>query len=69
MACGGCSKRRAANRQNKEDYDLMGGYGTLSDVQIKARLEVYKRRYCKQCVKRYSCDFVIYTACRKNIKK
>lgn len=68
MACGGCSKRKAGvntNNQKKEDYDIMGGYGTLSDVQIKARLEVYKRRYCKKCLKRYSCDFVLYIACRK----
>lgn len=70
MACGGCSKRSSvirANNQKKEDYDIMGGYGTLPDRQIKARLEVYKKRYCKQCDIRYKCDFVVYTECRKNI--
>ena len=69
MACGGCSKRRSdakTNSQKKEDYDIMGGYGTLTDVQIKSRLEIYKRRYCKQCIKRYDCTFVIYLNCRKS---
>lgn len=69
MACGGCSKRRfdvKVNNQKKEDYDIMGGYGTLTDTQIKARLEVYKRRYCKQCTKRYDCTFVVYLDCRKS---
>lgn len=69
MACGGCAKRRVTNNQKKEDYDIMGGYGTLSDIQIKARLEVYKRRYCKQCTKRYDCTFVVYLECRKSNNK
>ena len=71
MACGSCAKRsQAANarRQNKEDYDLMGGYANLTDRQIKARLEVYKRRYCKQCDKRYDCDYKMYTECRKSAR-
>lgn len=67
MACGGCSKRRVVvDNEKKENYDIMGGYGSLPDRQIKARLEVYKRRYCKQCEKRYACDFVMYLDCRKN---
>ena len=65
MACGGCGKRRVVHNQKKEDYDIMGGYGNLPDRQIKARLEVYKRRYCKQCEKRYDCDFKMYLDCRK----
>lgn len=65
MICGGCNKRRSVRENSK--YDVMGGYGTLSDRQIRARLEVYKKRYCKQCEKRYKCDFVMYTGCRKNI--
>ena len=72
MACGGCSKRRSnqvAVAQKKEDFDIMGGYGDLPDVQIKARLEVYKRRYCKQCEKRYECDFKMYLDCRKSNNK
>jgi len=69
MACGGCAKRRAAvsaQRQSKEDYDLTGGYANLTDGQLKARLEVYKRKYCKDCAKRYECDYKNYLECRKN---
>jgi hypothetical protein len=73
MACGGCQKRRddqtaalTANRQAKEEHDLMGGYANLTDRQIKARLEIYKRRYCTNCTKRYECDYTSYTECRKS---
>lgn len=69
MACGGCAKRRATARrsanQNKEDYDIMGGYANLNDKQIRARLEVYKRKFCSTCNERYTCDFQRYTECRK----
>lgn len=68
MACGGCAKRRAATtaaRQAREDVDLMGGYANLTDRQIKARLEVYKRRYCASCTKRYECDYPSYVKCKK----
>jgi len=71
MTCGGCSKRRAAQvtkRQSKEDYNIMGGYANLNDRQIKARLEVYKRKYCKECLKRYDCDYKNYLECRKSAK-
>ena len=66
MPCGGCTKRRVAKEQSKEGYDVMGGYKDLPDRQIKARLEVYKKRYCRQCEKRYKCDFVMYSNCNKN---
>lgn len=69
MACGGCAKRRAARaaaRRVKEDTDLTGGYANLTDRQIKARLEVYKRRYCADCTKRYECDYKNYLECRKS---
>lgn len=69
MACGGCAKRRMANqegRQRNEDSDLLAGYANLNDRQIKARLDVYKRRYCTNCDKRYDCDYSMYTECRKN---
>jgi len=69
MACGGCGRRHQANnvqRQNSEDQNLMGGYANLTDQQIKTRLEVYKRRYCAACEKRYTCDFGNYLACRKS---
>lgn len=66
MACGGCAKRRVIREQNKGKYDVMGGYGNLPDRQIRARLEVYKKRYCKACGKRYDCDYTMYVNCPKN---
>jgi len=61
MACGGCKRRRAAI--NNTD-DVMGGYKYLNDRQIKARLENYKRKYCKSCEQRYVCDFNMYQTCK-----
>ena len=68
MACGGCSKRRAELENSRREYaekDLMGGYSNLTDNQIKARLEAYKRRYCKDCMKRYECGYKTYVECKK----
>jgi len=64
MACGGCSKKKVVRGVNKDD--VMGGYGYLTDRQIRARLEVYKKRYCKDCGKRYECDYKMYVECKKN---
>lgn len=69
MACGGCARRKAqtrAIRKSKDEKTLMGGYANLTDRQIKARLEVYKRRYCPDCADRYECDYVNYVACVKS---
>lgn len=69
MACGGCAKRRAAltaAQKAAAEQDLMGGYANLTDRQIKARLEAYKRRYCRDCAKRYDCDYTMYVECKKN---
>ena len=68
MPCGGCSKRRAARasaRSLKSGGDITAGLANLTDKQIKARLEVYKKRFCPNCKERYTCDFVRYTDCRK----
>jgi hypothetical protein len=72
MPCGGCAKRRAArqavSRVTKSAdpvRDIMGGYANLNNQQIKARLEVYKKRFCPQCKERYTCDFGRYMECRK----
>ncbi len=76
MACGGCTKRRAAqsqarsmltNNSGNEDV-VMGGYKNLPDRQIRARLEVYKRRHCQECERRYDCTYATYVEC-KNIQK
>ena len=67
MACGGCGKRRAARQvvKNVEKEGVMGGFGNLTDRQVKARLEVYKKRYCKDCPSRYECDYSSYISCKK----
>ena len=66
MACGGCTKRRQERemkaKQNAEN--LLGGYKYLPDRQIKARLEAYKRKYCKDCAKRYDCNYEMYVKCK-----
>ena len=69
MACGGCGKRRAAATAAAgkiTEKDLMGGYKYLTDRQIKARLEIYKKRYCPNCDNRYKCDYLMYVKCKKN---
>lgn len=71
MPCGGCAKRSAARtarkvaREASERSDLFGGYSSLNDKQIKARLELYKKRYCKACDKRYTCNYEMYLDCKK----
>jgi len=65
MGCG-CNKRRKPKPASVTKDGVMGGYKYLTDRQIRARLEVYKKNYCKKCEKRYKCDFVMYTACKKS---
>jgi hypothetical protein len=69
MACGGCSKKRTVRelaKNIKKAEEVMGGYGHLTDRQIKARLEVYKKKYCTNCDDRYKCDYKNYVSCKKN---
>ena len=70
MACGGCSKRRAAKDAARKGnvYDVMGGFKYLPERQLKARLETYKKIHCQTCDSRYKCDFGMYSACNKRIK-
>jgi tRNA 2-selenouridine synthase SelU len=71
MACSGCGQKRrdAAQRAVAQNNDeVMGGYKYLNDRQIKARLEVYKKKYCKGCDTRYECDYQMYVECKKNQK-
>ena len=69
MACSGCGKKRraarAASQKAIEKDEVMGGYKYLKDRQIKARLEVYKKKYCKGCDKRYECNYAMYVECKK----
>lgn len=51
------------NRRAKTN-DIMGGYKYLKSNQIKARLEAFKKRYCKNCKKKEDCDFDTYIICQ-----
>lgn len=68
MACGGCKKRSRPNVKTDDptQYDLTGGVDvrSLNDRQIKARLEVFKRRFCNGCSIRYECDYSTYLGCK-----
>lgn len=67
MACGACSKRRSVDKSTSV-YKVMGGFKHLPDNQIKARLEIFKKRHCADCDYRYDCDFKKYTECIKRPK-
>ena len=68
MACGSCGKRRSSNVNVKspEKYDIAGGLDvrTLNNRQLKARLEVFKRKFCADCAIRYECTYSTYLDCR-----
>lgn len=65
MGCGACKKRaEARSARNVAPGDLFGGYKYLNDRQIKARLEVYKLRFCKNCVTLVTCDYANYLNCQ-----
>lgn len=61
MGCSGCG-----NRHIKSIDDVMGAYKYLSNRQINARLELYKKKYCKECEKKSVCDYEMYVKCKKN---
>lgn len=67
MACGTCGKRGRTAPVEKQ-RDITEGHAYLTDRQIKARLEVYKRRFCTACVKRYDCSYEIYVNCKERLK-
>ena len=68
MPCGGCGRKRAVRHAKPDSPEyLMGGYKYLTDRQIRARLEVYKKNNCKSCDKRYECDYGMFVKC-KNVK-
>lgn len=70
MACGSCSKRRRTPPNTRvlkaADYDLTGGMDirSLNSMQIQARLEVFKRKFCKECSFRYDCTYSTYLDCK-----
>ncbi len=62
----GCGCRKKKSVPITREYDVMGGHKYLTDRQIRARLEVYKKNFCKDCGKRYKCDYPTYVNCKKS---
>lgn len=62
MACGSCKKRRENLEKN---LPIKGNKEYLTTAQIQARLERYKKKFCKDCQKRYDCDYTMYVSCKK----
>lgn len=61
MGCSGCKKRNKAKRSG----NIMEQYKYLNDRQLKARLEIYKKKYCKNCPKKDKCNYEMYVNCKK----
>ena len=66
MVCGGCAKRRGARQDDvTPDYKrIFGNYKYLNHRQLQARLERYKRDFCKDCQDRYECGFEKFVKCK-----
>ncbi len=69
MACNcGANKTvyvRDPLKRNPEGVNtLTGGYAYLKPHQLSARLEIYKRNNCKDCEKRFACDYTMYLKCK-----
>jgi len=65
MGCRSCGKRRAS-QANQSKVDIMSQHKYLNDRQLKARLEVYKKRYCQGCKRKEKCGYEMYVRCKKN---
>lgn len=73
MACGGCSKKRDSRNDIKRQglseerillNKVFGNYKYLTDRQIKARLDIYKKRNCKACDRQGECDIGSFFKCK-----
>ena len=60
----GCNCGRSNKKYVKDLVDVLGGYKYLKAHQIKARLEIFKKNQCKECGKRYQCDYSKYLGCK-----
>jgi len=67
MGCTSCGKRRAT-QANRSKVDIMNQHKYLNDRQLKARLEVYKKRYCQGCKKKEKCNYEMYVKCKKSME-
>lgn len=63
MGCN-CGKMRNKKKYVRDPQDVMGGYKYLKPHQIKARLDVFKKKHCTDCDKRYQCDYNMYLKCK-----
>lgn len=63
MACGSCAKRRK-KKVTDVSRELFGEYKYLSNKQIEARLSSFKRKYCKECDDKYTCNYAMYLKCK-----
>lgn len=67
MTCGGCGRtvRKHIDKENIELYKVFGNYKYLNDRQLKARLDVYKKRNCSGCEKAEVCEIGMFISCKK----
>lgn len=63
MGCN-CGRKKKPAKNSDTKY-LLSNYEYLKPHQVKARLEVFKKTYCRNCKKRYKCDFDMYLNCTK----
>lgn len=63
MACGGCGRKNRVPAKVAKN-DLKSGIKYLTRPQIIARLEIYKKKYCKKCEDKYKCDYEMYHQCK-----
>lgn len=61
----GCNCGRKNKSVQSDPKKLLSNYKYLKPHQIKSRLEVFKKTYCRSCKKRYKCDFGTYLNCEK----
>ncbi|KKN58612.1 hypothetical protein LCGC14_0550310 [marine sediment metagenome] len=60
----GCNCGKTKGKLVRDPGDVLGGYKYLKPRQLKARLEIFKRKHCKDCKDRYKCDYALYVACK-----
>ena len=61
----GCNCGKKKKMPTNKSTGVMGGYKFLTNKQMKARLEVFKRTNCKECDDRYKCNLEMYNKCDK----
>jgi len=64
----GCNCGKTKRAYVRDPLDVMAGYKYLKPHQVKARLEVFKKKNCKECELRYKCDYNRYLNCSKRPK-